>query len=403
MIEAIRSAAPGSVVYDRGEKLSVAGLHCRVVSETKKSFFLFYRTRSGQQRRPKIGDFGPITVAGARKRAKDILELVAQGHDPKGNWDRSKAEPTMSDLFEAAWTGHWNKPRFINSGWAKDVKRFWEKDLKPAFCHAKASTLGTHEIRKWHRQYENDGPYSGNRALEVLSKIFSYGEEEGLTLVEGPDKIRRPIPNPCKYVKPHAEQKRGRFASEDEIRKIVAILERETPRCPENVAFLYSLLLSGSRPKAIADATYDDLTLFEVDGYTWGKLVLKGKTTEKTGDDDAILLPPKAMAVILALPRRIDRKLIGRKMPQKLWTKIKKEVGCTDLWARDMRRTFATVGLSSGVELSRIGELLNHKGTQTTKIYAKLMDESRVQAVSAIANRMKEIVESNVVPLKSSL
>jgi integrase len=80
-------------------------------------------------------------------------------------------------------------------------------------------------------------------------------------------------------------------------------------------------------------------------------------------------------------------------MYQPLWEKVSAEAGCPDLWARDLRRTFATVGMSSGIKMDTISELLNHKSVQTTKLYAKLNDDARVEASSAISNKISEIVK----------
>src|SRR4051812_5952706 len=58
------------------------GLHLKVTPAGKKVLFVYYRTRSGQQRRQKVGDYGAITVQQARERSKSILGSVASGNDP---------------------------------------------------------------------------------------------------------------------------------------------------------------------------------------------------------------------------------------------------------------------------------------------------------------------------------
>jgi hypothetical protein len=47
----------------------VPGFQCRVSPTGARTFFLYYRTRSGQVRRPKIGTFGDLTVDQARENA----------------------------------------------------------------------------------------------------------------------------------------------------------------------------------------------------------------------------------------------------------------------------------------------------------------------------------------------
>jgi integrase len=92
------------------------------------------------------------------------------------------------------------------------------------------------------------------------------------------------------------------------------------------------------------------------------------------------------------LPKREDGLIFGIKMPSHLWRKIRKEAGCEDLWARDSRRTFATIGMSNGVKMDTVSELLNHSSVQTTKTYAKLNGSARSQAVETIASKMNQLL-----------
>jgi hypothetical protein len=83
---------------------------------------------------------------------------------------------------------------------------------------------------------------------------------------------------------------------------------------------------------------------------------------------------------------------LGIKMPRAFWKRIQNETGCKDLWARDLRRTMATVGLSNGVALGVIGKLLNHKSNQTTEIYAKAFETKKIEAVEVIADELVQII-----------
>jgi integrase len=99
------------------------------------------------------------------------------------------------------------------------------------------------------------------------------------------------------------------------------------------------------------------------------------------------------MDMIKNLPKRQDGLIFGIGLPGYLWRKIRKEAGCEDLWARDFRRTFATVGMSNKVDMKVIGKLLNHHSQQTTDRYALLDNSARLEAVSAISAKLDSILK----------
>jgi integrase len=379
---AVKNAIAGTTTWDQGEVGSVKGLHLRVSAKGIKSFYVYYRTKAGQERRPKLGEFPEVTLAEARKRAKALLDKVAIGEDPKGDWDNSRAEMAISRLFELVWEGHWNTPRFTKSGWAKEAKQNYEKNIAPEFENQKLSEVSAKKIRSWHKKMEAT-PIAANRSLAVLSKMFSFAEEN--------EWISQGV-NPCKLVKPHKEKKRKRFASPEEIKKMNDILLREAINNPAGVAFIYLLMFSGARPISIERATWSMLKTVTHEGKVFGVLKFDGKSTAETGEEEIVILPPQAMSVIEKLPRDSDT-LTGIKMPKYLWSKIRKEAGCEDLWARDLRRTFATIGMSGGTSSGIIGELLNHKSSETTKIYTQLVPEKRLEATKVIADLITSLLK----------
>jgi integrase len=292
-------------------------------------------------------------------------------------------ELTLDQLFEKAFKEYWSASRFEASGWKKEVELLYRKNISPTFGGIKLSLIEPLSVKKWHRTFEGKNT-TGNRSLAVLTRLFTYAAEEELFPQNS---------NPCSLVSKFKERKRKRFASEDEIQKIADILKRESESKPADVAFIYLLMFTGSRPRAIERATRNQLERVEVMGKTFGVLTFQGKSSETTGDDEVVVIPPFAMGVLDRLPLNL-KTLTGTKMPRTLWDKIKKEAGCPDLWARDWRRTFATLALSGGLSSGILGEILNHRSAQTTKIYSKLLSRERLNAVSKVSDRIAEIMET---------
>ena len=77
-VDALKSGSKDVIVWDTELK----GFGSKVTPRGRKSYFLYYRTPGGRERRPKIGDHGPLTADGARAIAQKWLRQVADGVDP---------------------------------------------------------------------------------------------------------------------------------------------------------------------------------------------------------------------------------------------------------------------------------------------------------------------------------
>ena len=93
-VEAIKPGAADVIVWDT----ELAGFGCKVTPKGKRSYFLYYRNKEGQQRRPTIGVHGPTRPEGAREIARRWLGDVAQGMDPSQSRSDNRAAPTVCDL-----------------------------------------------------------------------------------------------------------------------------------------------------------------------------------------------------------------------------------------------------------------------------------------------------------------
>ncbi len=290
---------------------------------------------------------------------------------------------TFDELFIKIWAQHWNKPRFLASGWAAKALALYERTIKPAFGKASINDVTAAKVRAWHEGLVAT-PLQANRALGVLSKMLSFAEQR---------EWRAQGTNVCKLVQPYQEKKRKRFATPEELQKIGEILDREALNNPRAVAFIYLLMFSGARPRSLERATWSELVEVQHASQTFGVLTFDGKSTEATGEQEQVIIPPQ---VLCLLGKRSKGSILNIKFPKDFWIKVKKEAGCENLQARDLRRTFATVGLSNGVSVGLIGELLNHHSASTTKIYARLMNNQRLEATKAIADRMTLILKGDV-------
>jgi len=367
----IAAAQPGAVLRDE----VVTGLHLRVFP-IRKVFYLYYRTRDGRERRPKLGDYGVLTLAQARQQAKAVLATATLGADPSADQQAARQAPTVADL-----AARWLQEVADKRKTAGELRRMVEKDVLPRLGSLRVAEVGHVAVADLHAALTKRGPTMANRVVEIVSTMFTCAERWGMR-TEGT--------NPCRHVAANPERKRKRHLRTEEFPRLAALLDAKAATAPRAVAFIYLLLFSGARPMEIAGARWEWLEARDTPA---GRIGILHLPDTKKGQRD-VFLPPQAMAVIDRLPR--DRPTITglKRQPRDLWRRWRAEIGLDDLWVRDMRRSFGSVALRAGQSLGIIGELLGHNSTQTTKIYAQLMDDAREKAAvetAAVIERLMKV------------
>jgi integrase len=365
----IKTLQPGRVLRDD----VVTGLEVRSFANGRQVYYLWFRTKLGKARHPKIGDCAVMSLADARRIAKEMLTEVAAGRDPIADRGNAKREPTMADLWDKFWSLH---ARHLKSG--EDYRRMWEKIIRPKHAETRVRGFTYEAAVGLHRGFEAT-PYQANRILQFLSVMFNFAER--------PLKWRDLHSNPCAGIKHYQEIKRRRYATPDELTAINKDLAAWEAERPQEVAFIYLLLYSGARPGEIETAQRAWLDTLPEGG---GVLRLPDS---KTGQRD-VYLPPQAMAVIGKLPEYRDGTICGRDQPRKFWANVRRRAGCPDLrMYPDLRRSFATTAFSAGLSIDAVGGMLGHKTRQTTLVYAHLREDAAAQASTAAGNAMAMLLQ----------
>lgn len=311
-----------------------------------------------------IGRHGsPWTPETARKEAFRLLGQIAGGDEPRLKREDLTGKPTLKEAAARFMAEHGvrlkptslEKYRFL-------IDRYLVPELGDRFI----DRIARPDVLKFHAGMSKTKPMA-NYAVSVLSKIMSWAEEHALRPAQS---------NPCFKIKKFRENKRQRYLSKEEYKRLGEVLAQTETINTENlyiVAAIRLLMLTGARVGEIRGLLWKSVDLER------GLLILPdSKTGQKT-----IRLNPQAVAILAVLPR-VDGNphvIVGRREAahmvnlQKPWRRIRKLACIEDVRIHDLRHSYASVGAAAKGSLPMIGRLLGHNHQNTTARYAHLADD----------------------------
>ena len=327
-------------------------------------------------RRVSLGRHGELTPDQARKKARAALARIKRGEDP------AQAEPrvlTIAQLAERYLEAH--VAVHCNAHTQGIYKGSLRNHILPALGAMSLDKVGRAEVEALHYGLR-ETPRAANRALMVLSKMFSLAEAWGLASTGG---------NPCRFVLRYKEGRRERFLTEDEYRRVgraLCELEAEGPVSARAAAALRLLMLTGCRLGEIQTLKWSDIDRKS------GEIRLRDA---KTGARMVPLTP--AVLEVLAGIKRVRRSpwvITGGKPNRHLaeltsyWHRVRENAEVEDVRIHDLRHSFASRALALGLQLPMIGRLLGHTDVSSTARYAHLSQEAEKVAVARVGGSIED-------------
>ena len=371
-VERIRPRATEAYLWDT----DLIGFGVKVTPQGRRVYLIQYRIggRRGVTRRYTIGRHGEVTADQARKLAKKLLGQVASGSDPRAGLDQANRDLRLTELWETFWTQHISVKRKQTT--ANEYARQWHKVIKPRLGKLAVNAIKPQDISRLHHALRKT-PYQANRILALLSRLFSWAEEQG---------FRDAHTNPCRFVEKFGERKRERFLSIEELARLAAVLAEREKDEVYVVAAIRLLIFTGCRLNEIMSLKWEHVD------FERGQLCLP---ESKTGQKVVFLNAP-ARDVLDKLPRLEGNPhvICGRKEGahlvnlQKPWRSIREAAGLEGVRLHDLRHSFASFAAAGGQSLPMIGKLLGHSQLQTTARYAHLADDPVRAANEAIGQHI---------------
>ncbi|PLS19845.1 site-specific integrase [Neptunicoccus cionae] len=364
----------------------VKGFGVRILPSGARTYQVQY-PKGGRTGRASIGRHGVLTPDQARSKAKDLLGKAAMGENPIEDISIHRRASTMNALCDRFFEMHVLER--CKPSTAAEYKRCLSLFIKPAVGAFKVVDVERKDISALHHKLKAT-PYQANRVLGVLSKMFNLAEVWGLR----PDGS-----NPCRHVPKFREKKREAFLSQNELQRLGAALatcEQDGSETVYVIAAFRLLILTGCRLGEIQTLKWDYITPQRME-----------LPDTKTGAR-RIPLPQAARDVLGGLPRQLDNPYVicgavaGRHITdlQHPWRRIRERAGLPNTRIHDLRHTYASNAVSSGMPIQMVGKLLGHTQLQTTMRYAHLADEPILKAAEENAASLQLALGINNPPTK---
>jgi integrase len=377
----VKSPATGNQIHYDSE---IPGFGLRVTPKGAKSFILNY-VINGRERRYTIGGLGEYTAETARAKAVELRQSIRDGIDPFDVLEQRKQESlearakvrTLKQLSDA-YLEQYSVPN-KRASTVYDDRHLFDGVILPALGDFPIAGIKRRDIADLHASLK-DTPYQANRALGLLHHMFVWAmaDDSGEWAV---------ATNPADGCKKCHEERRDRWLSEEELQRLADALEKYPRQCGQgalsekqrewlqtearrSMDALRLIMVTGCRKSEALTAQWAD---FDLVRGVWTKPShrTKEKKTEHVPLNEQALSLLERMEHIgeYLFPGRAGGNLQDVKSA---WAKVCKLAKLESVHVHDLRHSFASHLVSSGVSLPVVGKLLGHTQAQTTMRYAHL-------------------------------
>lgn len=375
----------GCAVPDTGYRVhwdsDQSGFGLRITARGTRSFILNYRNDRGRERRITIGTYPDWSVQAAREEAKRLRRDVDRGSDPMAERHEIRTAETVGDLAQRYLAEHAIAKRASSR---LNDERLIKRYVLPKLGKLRVVDVRHDDIATLHRAMRNR-PYQANRLAALLGKMFALAERWELR-----------SDNPARGISRYQEEKRHRYLTGDELKRLINALEDTPNQKLANAIRL--LLLTGARKSEVLGARWEQ---FDLDRGVW----IKPSAHTKQKREHRVPLSAPALQLLsnmrASAPDNAEHLFPSRLAAQpvseikKFWQEICEKASIVDCRVHDLRHTYASILASAGLSLPIIGALLGHTQASTTHRYAHLFDDPLREATERVGSFLDGVTTDN--------
>jgi integrase len=365
---------------------SIKGFGVKILPSGIKRYVFKYRSYGGGrravQRWMQLGTHGEMPFEKVREHARQVSAAVGRGEDPQGEKLAIRAAPTLRDAWERLEVELLPKRKDIT---VRDYRAAWVNNIEPKLGKVKVRDVSRTDIDRLHKSISKTAPFLANRVLALLSKMMNMAEAW---------EWRDQGTNPCRFVEKNEENKRERYLSGGELKRLGEALNSLVDLgliWPDMANVFRLLLLTGARKNEIAACEWawidwENSIIRLPDSKTGAKpLYLSGSAVQVLKSQKITTRRPDSEFVFPGVKR--DGHIINLAKP---WRLICQEADLPDVRIHDLRHTAASIAVGQGVALPIIGRLLGHSQAQTTARYAHVDSDPALAAANVVGTALED-------------
>ncbi|NMM15466.1 MAG: tyrosine-type recombinase/integrase [Rhodoferax sp.] len=346
-------------------------IEVRATNPGQGTFYFRYKDANGKTCHQRIGTTNEVTLADARKQAKQLKAEIALGADPKGAEKAKKVMLTYSVFFTEHYLPYVT-PR--KRSWKRDEELFRLR-IEKVFGDKKLDAIDRIRIQSFHTTLLAEGlaPATCDHHIKLIRQSLNLAVEWDMLEKNPASKV--PLFN--------VDNKVEHYLDEAELCRLLTVLR--SPDSPRNVCLIALFLLStGARLNEALKATWS-----QIDRQT--RVWRIPAAVSKSRKIRVVPLNDSALDVLAQLDTEDDFEslFVNRQTGKpyttimRVWTRLRLKAGLPHLRIHDLRHQYASFLVNAGRTLYEVQQILGHSDPSVTQRYAHLSTKSLQDAANS--------------------
>ena len=353
------------------------------VSPGKGSYLIRYKS-SGITKYVKIGRTYDISLADAKKKAKQLKSEIALGSDPSQEKKDKEAVPTLTEFMEDMYFPH---VRTRKRTAAKD-EEYFRLRLKDRYGRMKLTAIKKRDLQLFLSGLRDEGlaPATCNHYMKLIKRVLNLAIQ--WEIIDGP--------NPAVGIQQYRELNLvENYMDDEQLKRLLTVLNTDKNQAVCSIVLF--LLSTGAR---LNEALQAQWKYINVERRVWRIPA----TNSKSGKVRAVPLNDAALDVLSRQDTKdeFDHVFINRqtKKPyttiQKVWNRLRNAADLGHVRIHDLRHQYASFLVNNGVTLYTTGQILGHSTPKVTQRYAHLSTATLEDAAATASDQINNAMEKSV-------